>query len=237
MRGAVFVVVAAVAAFAACEDSPAEPTKTVSSLSMSPATDWIKLRATEKFTVTALYSTGASEVVTPAWTSDATTVATVDAAGTVTGVAAGLATIAAAFQGQSVTRTLRVIPDYAGRWAGSWDVTSCTVQGDFISNWCAPVNNGSFPATLEILQTKDVVSATWVFQEATGSHPGTIAPAGPLSLTGSSFQSGVRIEIVSWQTVTTDNRTMTGTFTLRWTTDGRSGSAQTVIALRNFAKQ
>jgi len=237
MRRTVLVVLAA-AAFAACEQSsPAEPTKTVSSLSMSPGTDWIKIKAAEKFTVTALYSTGAAEVVTPAWSSDAATVATVDAAGTVTGVAAGLATIAAAFQGQSATRTLRVIPDYAGRWAGNWAVTSCAVQGDFIANWCAPVNNGSFPATLDILQTKDVVSATWVFQEATGNHPGSIATAGPLSLTGSSFQSGVRIEIASWQTVTSDNRAMTGTFTLRWTTDGRSGSAQTVIDLRNFTKQ
>jgi hypothetical protein len=240
MRRFVLVALAVVSVFAAACDksSPAEPTKTVSSLSMSPGTDWIRIKGTEKFNVSAQYSTGAAEAVTPAWTSDSTGVATVDASGTVTGIAAGQATITASYQGKSITRALRVIPDYAGRWAGSWAVTSCAVQGDFVANWCEPVRNGVFPATLDILQTKDVVSATWTLQEATGSAQGSIAADGKLSLTGSTpLQAGVRIEITLWQTVTFDNRTMTGSFTLKWTTSGKSGSAQTTANLQNFTKQ
>ena len=120
----------------------------------------------------------AAEAITPAWTSDNTSVATVDAAGTATGVAAGQATLTASYQGKTATRGLRVIPDYAGRWAGNWGVTSCSVQGDFVANWCDPVRNGSFPATLDILQAKDVVSATWTLQEATGAAQGNIAGDG-----------------------------------------------------------
>jgi hypothetical protein len=238
MRRAVFVVIVIVISSvfaAACgNSSPAQPSKTVSSLSMSPGTDWIKVKATEKFSVTAQYSTGASEAVTPTWASDATSVAAVDTSGTVTGVAAGLATISASYQGASVTRTIRVIPDYAGHWVGNWVVSSCTVQ-TLPASWCDPIRNGTFPATLDIRQSKDVVSADWTFQEASGTHPGTIAPDGTLTLTGSTLQDGVTVEITTWQTVTTDNRTMTGNFTLTWRPP--NGSAQTRITLQNFTKQ
>lgn len=237
-RFALFFLAAGCVFGTACgKSSPTEPAKTVSSLSMSPATDWIKIKGAEKFSVTAQYTSGAAEAITPAWTSDNTSVATVDAAGTATGVAAGQATLTASYQGKTATRGLRVIPDYAGRWAGNWGVTSCSVQGDFVANWCDPVRNGSFPATLDILQAKDGVSATWTLQEATGTAQGNIAGDGRLSLTGTSLQNGVTIDITAWQTVTTDNRTMTGTFTLTWRTTGRSGSAQTNIELRSFTKQ
>lgn len=230
----VLIVAASVCAAACGKSSPAEPSKTVSALSMSPATDWVKINGTEKFTVTAQYTTGAVEAVAPTWTSDAISIATVDASGTVTGVAAGQATVTATYQGKSVTRGIRVIPDYGGRWTGNWGVTSCTVQG-IPASWCDPARNGSFPATLVITQSKDVVTGTWTFQDATGTHPGTIAADGTLSLTGTTLQNGVTIEISSWQTKTTDNRAMTGTFTLTWRP--ASGSAQTAIALQNFTKQ
>jgi hypothetical protein len=238
-RAVLFVLAAASVLSAACQksSSPAAPAPTVSTLSLSPGTDWVKIKGTEKFTVTALYTSGASEVVSAAWTSDNPTLATVDASGTVTGVATGQANVTATFQGRSAARGIRVIPDYAGGWAGSWAVTSCTVQGDFQANWCDPIRGGVFPATLTVQQTKDVVSATWRFQDSTGAHPGSIAADGTLTLTGASLQSGVTIEISAWRTVTTDNRTMTGTFTLTWHAPNRTGTAQTVIALQNFTKQ
>ena len=220
---------------AACEQSsPAEPTRTVSNLSMSPGTDWLKINGTEKFSVTAQYSTGVVEAVTPTWTTDAASIAVVDASGTVTGLAPGQATIAASYQGKSISRGIRVIPDYGGQWAGNWTVTSCTVQG-LPTSWCDPIRNASFPATLVIAQSKDVVSGTWTLQEGTGTHSGTIALDGTLALTGTTLQNGVTIEISSWQTRTTDNRTMTGTFTLTWRP--ANGSAQTTITLQNFRKQ
>lgn len=230
------VVVATLGAIACGKSTPANPGPTVATLTLSPATDLIKIKGTEKFSVTAAYTTGATEAVTASWTVDNQQVATVDSGGTATGVGAGQATITASYQGKTATRGLRVVPDYAGRWSGNWVVTRCAVQGDFRPDWCVPVQ-GTFPASLELVQTRDVTSGPWTFQESTGNVQGTIASNGSLTLTSTTFQSGVRIEIASWQSTTTDNRTMTGNFSLTWTVPGRSGSAQTDIALQNFTKQ
>lgn len=236
-RAAIVVAILACAFAASCGKTSETPSPTVSGLALSPATDLIKIKGTEKFSATATFTSGNSEVVTASWASDNQAIATVDATGTVTGVASGQAAITATFQGKSATRSIRIVPDYSGQWAGSWAVTSCGVQGDFPANWCDPVRGGTFPATLAIVQTRDVVSATWTFQESTGTHPGSIGADGRLTLTGSTLQNGVTVTISSWQTLTTDNKNMTGTFALTWTTAGRNGSAQTTIELRNFTKQ
>lgn len=221
----------------ACGKSPATPAASVTALSLSPATDLIKLKATETFSATATYTTGASEAVSATWTSDNPSVAAVSAAGTVTGMGPGQAIITAAYQGQTVTRTVRVVPDYGGTWAGTWAVTSCQVQGGFRAAWCASVQNAALPATLTLIQTRDVLSGTWVLQESTGTVQGTIATSGVLGLTGSSLQSGVTITIKSWQSISTDNQSMTGTFALTWTIAGQAGSAETGVELRGFTKR
>jgi hypothetical protein len=237
MRSIALVSVVIGVVVAGCgKSAPATPTPSVSSLALSPATDYLKLKATEKFSATATYTNGAAETVNASWSSDNQAVATVDASGSVTGVGAGQATITATYQGKAATRSLRVIPDYSGNWSGSYATTSCQVSGDFRQDWCLGVQ-GSFPATLNLIQSRDYVSGTWTLQEATGTVQGTVAANGVLPLTGSSFQGGVRIEITSWQSTTTDNRTMTGSFTLRWTAEGRTGSAETRVDMRNFAKQ
>lgn len=235
----VAVAVFACLGLAACNKAPQTPSPTVTTLAVSPATDLIRIKATEKFSVTATYSSGTVEAVTPSWASDNSTVASVDAAGTVTGVSSGQANITASFQGKTASRTLRVVPDYTGTWAGTWTVTSCQVQGNFRSDWCGPLQGNSFPATLTIdAQSRDVVSGRWTLQDSNGTVQGTIATNGTLALTGSSLQSGVRIDISSWQTTSTDNRAMTGTFTLTWTIpDKPGGSGVTQISLSNFNKQ
>ena len=231
-------IVLAIAGAACGNSTPATPGPTVSSLAMSPGTDYLKLKGTEKFSVTATYSSGTTEAVNASWSSDNQSVATVDASGTVTGVGAGQATITATYQGKAATRGLRVIPDYSGNWIGSWGLVpnGCTVSGDFRPEWCLGVQ-GSFPATMNLIQSRDYVSGTWTLQDGNGNVQGTVAPNGTLGLTGSSLQGGVRIEITSWQSTTTDNRAMAGTFTLRWTVDGRNGWAETRVEMRDFSKQ
>jgi hypothetical protein len=234
----VCAIVAALSAGACGKSTPAAPSPAVSSLAIAPATDYVKLKGTEKFAVTATYSTGATEPVAATWSSDNQAVATVDASGTVTGVGPGQATITAAYQGKTAARGLRVIPDYAGNWTGSWAVTpgGCTVFGDFRADWCGGVQ-GTFPATLSLQQIKDAVSGTWTLQDGNGNVTGSVAGNGTLTLSGSSLQSGVTIEISAWQSATADNRTMTGTFTFTWRVSGRNGYAQTVVEMRNFTKQ
>lgn len=232
----IFTLVLASLVAAACDKSSTAPSITVSSLVVSPATDLLKIGGTEKFSVTATLSSGAVQGVTPAWTTDNPSVATVDSSGVATGVGAGQATITASYQGKSSSLLIRVVPDYAGRWAGTWAMKSCSVQGGFRADWCNTVQ-GSFPARLELLQTRDYVSGTWTLQESTGNVQGTVAANGHLNLTGTTLQSGVTVTIGSWDSMTTDNRTMTGSFTLTWTVPNVSGSGQTGVDLQSFTKQ
>lgn len=229
-------VVALVALAAACGDSnPQKPSRAVTTLTVAPATDMIKLKATETYSVSATFTTGATEQVSAAWTSDNQAVVTVTQAGQATGAGPGQATLTATYEGKTATRPLRVVPDYAGRWAGTWTVSNCQVTGNLGPQWCGGVQ-GSHPATLELVQTRDAISGSWTLQEGNGTVQGSVAPSGALSLTGSSLQSGVTIEIGSWQTLSTDNQTMTGTFTLLWKISGQT-VAQTTVTLGNFTKQ
>jgi len=215
--------------------NPAAPDASVVELAISPATDFLKLKGTERFVASVRLSTGITEVVTATWTSDAAAV-TVDGSGLATAAAVGTATITAAYRGSTARRTIRVLPDYGGRWAGTFFVTSCGVEGAFKAEWCDPVRGASFPARLDIVQTRDVVSGTWTLQEeATGTVQGTVSPAGTLALTGTVFQGGVAISISAWDSLSTDNANMTGRFTLTWSASG--GAARTEVELRSFRHQ
>jgi len=62
------------------------------------------------------------------WTSSATSIASVDAAGIVTGVAAGNALVTASVSGKSASAAITVTPlTYDGRWNGT------TAQGDSVA--------------------------------------------------------------------------------------------------------
>lgn len=221
--------------FACGDATPATPSPSVSGLTVT-GTDLVRIGGSERFSAAATLSGGAVETVSPSWSTSNQAVVTVDASGMVTGVASGQATITATYQGRTASQAVRVVPDYAGRWSGAWTVSNCQVQGAFRPDWCAAVQ-GSFPAALDLQQSRDVVSGTWTLQEANGTVQGTIAADGALSLAGTSLQSGVQIEVSSWRSVSTDNRTMTGSFTLTWRAAGVNGSAQTTVDLRNFTKQ
>lgn len=101
-----------------------------------------------------------------------------------------------------------------------------------------PVRGSTFPARLDLVQTRDVLSGTWTLQEdSTGTVQGTVSSDGRLALTGETFRAGVTISISisSWDSLTADNLTMTGQFTLTWTAAG--GAARTQVELRDFRHQ
>jgi hypothetical protein len=89
---------------------PASPSKTLSSIALSPGNTSIAVGATQQFTATAVYSDSSTAVVTTSatWTSSAAATATINASGLATGGAAGSATIAASYSGVSATTTLTV---------------------------------------------------------------------------------------------------------------------------------
>ncbi|MBP7568729.1 MAG: Ig-like domain-containing protein [Acidobacteria bacterium] len=235
------LVLLAAAAFAACNSkpsTPASPSETVTGLTISPATDFLKLKATERFTATARLGDGNTRDVTARWSSDAVHIATVDGGGLVTAVGVGSATIVADYEGQRATRLIQVLPDYAGRWAGEFVVGECSVSGAFQAQWCQQIRASSpFPARLDLVQTRNAISGSWTLQEdATSTVTGTVESNGTLRLQGSVHRGDVTTTISSWESTTADNAVMTGGFTLTWKA-GLPGQATTEVTLRNFRKR
>ena len=83
----------------------------VARISVTPASASVTVGGTAQLTAVAYDSAGAVLLgKTIAWSSSATTVASVTATGTVTGISAGAATITAAAEGKQATATVTVLP-------------------------------------------------------------------------------------------------------------------------------
>jgi uncharacterized protein YjdB len=92
--------------------APSSQQTQVASVRVQPTADTVQVGSSVQLTATPLDASGntvSGQSVT--WTSSATSVATVDGSGKVTGIAQGSATITAKAGGQSGTATVTVIPD------------------------------------------------------------------------------------------------------------------------------
>jgi hypothetical protein len=88
------------------------PAPTLSSIAVTPANPTIQAGATQQFTATGTYSDSSTQNITSqvTWASGTTTVATINASGLATGVAAGTSTISATQGSVSGNTTLTVQP-------------------------------------------------------------------------------------------------------------------------------
>ena len=224
--------------------NPGGPSGTLvaTGLTISPATDLIKINGSETFALNAAMSDGSSRPVSGTWASDAATVASVDASGRVTGRAAGEATISGDAQGLRATRRLRVLPDYQGDWRGGWAITGCTADGDWARvDICQALPTGAVSAfRLTVTQTRDTVTGNVDFDEFPGPIQGTIRASGELELGGAFSVSDPELTldatVSDWQSVTTDNQRMSGRFVLSLRTNGLQGTVRIGGDLRNVAK-
>jgi hypothetical protein len=212
------------------DESPTGPSSsTLASLSITPATDLIKIKGIETFSVTGTYSDGSTRPEQATWGTDNAGVATIDASGRAGGVASGQATIFGDTQGRRATRLLRVVPDYHGRWRGDWMAMGCGDEGDW-RGACAAFPSGSlFGLSLDLTQTRDTISGTADFgDDLPGAVVGTIRMDGPLVLSGAYVIviEGIPVEITvaDWETVSTDNERMTGRFRVSMRAPGLQGS-------------
>ena len=111
---------------AACHsEGPSSPSPTPTSLTVTLGLSSVFTGHTTTATATAKKSDGTTEVVSAAWSSDRTSVATVSPSGLVTAVGAGTASIVAVYQGLTGSAALSVTPDFSGTWAGTAQLLSC----------------------------------------------------------------------------------------------------------------
>jgi hypothetical protein len=179
--------------------TPTPPTPIVTSVTISSSTDMLKVKEAATFAATASRSDGTTAPVTD-WRSDAPTVATVDAAtGKVTGVSPGMATIVATHDRMSATKLVRVVPDFAGTWVGSFEITVCSASGVFMAeggcNQGSPYGVGRTGAVRfeDLGQDRDSIVGYIEYPVyngwdgtalTTGTVRGTITTSGHLPLTG-----------------------------------------------------
>lgn len=207
---------AALALYGGACSSPTAPT----AITIAPAISVLKVGQGETLRVVA--AADASRELLAAWTSDNPAVATVDARGTVTAVAAGAATIRATSHGQVATRTVTVVPDFAGNWTGQYRIVTCTRISGPGTDPCRFIlgGGGSAPLELQLAQTGRDVNGTLRLSNleifSTGAVSGGVREDGTLGLEGllrlPGFDSEIRI--VSWtSSIQPPGNLMEGIFT------------------------
>jgi hypothetical protein len=111
---------------------------------------------------------------------------------------------------------------YAGTWNGAYGLTTCTSTGDFQTAGLCPVNGGSAPFGLVLIQSSRTVSGTFTLGTiAFTANAADVANDGSLILSGSTDISGLHI-VVTWN-LTAKSGVMNGTINQVWTSPSLSG--------------
>lgn len=199
--------------------TPAAPTPTVTAVSVASANSLVFIGDTEQMTATATLTNGTPQAATGVWGSDNTNVATVGStSGLATGAGSGEATIFIDTNGRRGTKKLRILPNYAGSWSGSYAITSCQQSGGWATvNFCSNFrDNQVFPQNFVLAQVQDNVSGrfflgTLQFEDTSSS----VSLSGELALT-STYQSEDVTLAATWRVNSTQPGRMTGTVTDVW---------------------
>ena len=215
-------------AAAACDHPPTQPTTVVPDtkptlLTITPATSLLKVGGSETFSAFAVFPDGSGQSVAAQWSIDQSAVATVQSTGVLMAVGAGMATITATYRERSASRSLRVIPDYAGTWEGTVTVVEC-VDGDpglcTPAPCCLPVYVPGRTCALEaILAYRDEQVTGFITNLTVGPvgvpSSGTIDLDGTLTLNGILRQSdslGSFETRIDWKTTIDSTGAMRGNF-------------------------
>lgn len=200
-------------AIACTSSSPSVPSQGVKGLAIVPARDALYVSEEVQLSVSL-----DSRPATAFWSSSDESVVRITSTGSARAIAVGNAALTATAQNQTATLTIRVVPDYRGRFAGRLEITRCQrVSG------LGPLSDcqSGIPYRINALTINQQIGATGsgvldVFQEPTvGPINGTIKANDYLALTGTlrSGESQMVLIIEQWDTQLTDSGSrLIGTF-------------------------
>jgi hypothetical protein len=164
-----------VLAVAGCGD-PAGPS--VTSVTVTPTSASVAVGATKQLTANAVDGNGASVTAATTWSSSATSIATVNQAGLVTGVAPGSATITVTADGKTASAAITVTSALSGTWTGNLSGASLTmtlVEAGGIVN-----GNGTFVSGATSLS----LTVTGTFAAPTVALSAAAQGYAPMNITG-----------------------------------------------------
>lgn len=214
LRAGVFVSALAIAASCGHHSTPTGPTPT--SLVITSSGPRLFLGVSETFTATITFSDGTTAAATsPAWSTDATSIATVDATGKVAGRGSGNVTVIVDASGLHATKAIRVLPNYGGNWGGTYGIGNCSATGTFFLT-CTDFDDFiPHPITLTLTQTADAVTGTAVLGFLTGPVSATITLDGKLTFTSNALAAtpGTKTFVLNWNLNSTADGQMSGTLT------------------------
>jgi hypothetical protein len=228
---------------AACgKDSPSAPSAppapaapTVSGLAIT-GLDAVRTGFFSDYTATATLSDGSTQTVTSSvtWSTSDAAVATVTAAGRLSGQTHGAVNLNASYQGRTAAKTVNIVNNYGGTWTGTYVVTACDASGDFSrGDWCKGVRGSSFPLTVVLSQTgNDRSSVSGVLTNGFISNApvtGNVTADGRLNIgsnaTGTSNGITFRFQLVGWETKLSGPTQMTGRTAASLSATGFVGNA------------
>lgn len=162
----------------------------LSSIVLAPATASVARQTTSQLTATALYSDGTTKPVTSGltWTSSNISVATVSAAGLVSGIAGGHTNITASMAGITSSAAVITVPAIAFITnSGTGTTNACPQNADGTLGTCTPYNGAAFNLAINgsktFLYSSGNVSTTVQFAPISSSGSlGSFTPAGTVTL-------------------------------------------------------
>jgi hypothetical protein len=204
------------------------PTPVATSITITSSNAYLVLGRTEVFAATIVFSDGTTRpLIEGTWGSDASSVATVDAAsGLVTSRSAGEVTIFVDAHGARGSRRITVVPDYQGRWSGHYLLKSCFDSGDWATFFIFCENTGvgsKLPVAIQLTQSGGTITGqTTLYTLVSGPFTTTVLAGGGLAFRAV-YQDGTRRITQDWQ-VNNQVGQLTGSFVQTWTDTTLSGN-------------
>ena len=212
------------AAIGCGSDSPSSPTpQPPTSLTVSLGISSVFTEHTTTATATAKTANGTLTVVTPTWSSDKTSVATVSQSGVVTATGSGTASIVASYQGLTGSAMLTVTPNFTGTWKGIAQVESC--EGFYDPRTCGRFVPSGTTADVTMVLVQDGNGVRGSLDYVTNPPPGLLASPRHYAadMTGSFDAAGVLV-LEGYAKNLTTGSPVSSNNTIRTTTHIASGS-------------
>jgi hypothetical protein len=192
-------------------------------LVIAPPIEALKMGEREELAALLVRGDGTRVAVPATWSSDAPQVASVSAEGRVLAVGLGTTTIRATFEALSAQQSLRVVPDYAGRWSGQYRIAGCKRTSGSGPDICRNILNARLPLGVTLVQSAAVPVGTLDLYDNTGGLLETGPVEGSIDETYALLLSGTtrsvdpvhprETTIADWRTtLTEDGARMTGRF-------------------------
>ncbi len=196
--------------------------------------------ATVSAVATLSLSNGNSVAISSGFTSDTPSVATVTAAGAMTGVSIGDVTIAVDYQGFKASKKVRVLTNYNGVFVGNYTIDSCADTGGFADQaFCAGFPMATpLPIAFNNSQSSDLTTMASLFAlgQVQGTGTGAIASNGALTYAGSIVSGTTRLDFRNFAAASASINHYNGTFQIVWTDSVLSGTSTWTCTMQDVTR-